>query len=45
MSGSGDDDLKGGAGADYFDCGKGIDQIIDYNPQKGDTKGANCEDF
>jgi Ca2+-binding RTX toxin-like protein len=25
------DDLKGGTGADYFDCGKGIDEILDFS--------------
>jgi len=27
FGGSGDDDLKGGAGADHFDCGKGNDEM------------------
>ncbi len=39
-----DDDLKGGAGAD-FDFGKGVDEIIDFNTQQGDTKAGNCEDY
>jgi hypothetical protein len=30
--------LKGGenSGANYFDCGDGLDTIIDFNPAKGD---------
>jgi serralysin len=36
---------NGGAGADYFDCGKGIDEILDFSIQQGDTKAKNCEDF
>ena len=29
--------LKGGenSGANYFDCGDGLDTIIDFNPAKG----------
>jgi RTX calcium-binding nonapeptide repeat (4 copies) len=42
-SGPGDDVLIGGKGSDYFDCGDGYDTIIDFEPQKGDTKAENCE--
>ena len=42
-AGPGDDTLVGGKGADYFDCGDGYDTIIDFEPQKGDTKAENCE--
>jgi hypothetical protein len=39
----GDDVLIGGRGADYFDCGDGLDTIIDFNPAKGDIQAGNCE--
>jgi Ca2+-binding RTX toxin-like protein len=43
----GNDVLKGGkdSGANYFDCGEGIDIIIDFNPAKGDVTAGNCEIF
>jgi hypothetical protein len=39
--------LKGGenSGANYFDCGDGLDTIIDFNPAKGDITAGNCEIF
>ena len=40
----GNDLLKGGDGADYFDCGDGLDVIVDFDPSKGDTHANNCED-
>jgi hypothetical protein len=33
----------GGPGADYFDCGDGVDTVIDYNPSQGDILSTNCE--
>jgi Ca2+-binding RTX toxin-like protein len=43
----GNDVLKGGddSGANYFDCGEGLDVIIDFNPAKGDVTAGNCEIF
>jgi Ca2+-binding RTX toxin-like protein len=43
----GNDVLKGGedSGANYFDCGEGIDIIIDFNPARGDVTAGNCEIF
>lgn len=43
--GTGDGDLKGGAAADHFDCGKGNDEILDFKPSQEDTKTKDCEDF
>jgi hypothetical protein len=31
--------------ADNFVCGDGIDTIKDFNPDEGDTKTADCENF
>src|SRR5215208_709717 len=43
----GNDVLKGGdnTGANYFDCGEGIDIIIDFDPARGDITAGNCEIF
>jgi Ca2+-binding RTX toxin-like protein len=43
----GNDVLKGGedSGANYFDCGEGIDIIVDFNLEKGDVTAGNCEIF
>jgi Ca2+-binding RTX toxin-like protein len=43
----GNDVLKGGenSGANYFDCGEGLDIIIDFNPARGDITAGNCEIF
>jgi hypothetical protein len=41
----GNDLLEGGDGADYFDCGDGLDVIIDFEPSKGDTHTNNCKDI
>jgi Ca2+-binding RTX toxin-like protein len=43
----GNDVLKGGenSGANYFDCGEGLDVIIDFNPARGDITAGNCEIF
>jgi RTX calcium-binding nonapeptide repeat (4 copies) len=43
----GNDVLKGGdnTGANYFDCGDGLDVIIDFNPGRGDITAGNCEIF
>lgn len=40
--GSGDDKLLGGPGHDYFDCGEGMDQVLDFD-LKEDTMNTNCE--
>jgi Ca2+-binding RTX toxin-like protein len=45
FGGRGDDVLTGLEGADYFDCGRGIDTITDFNAAEGDTKTADCENF
>jgi hypothetical protein len=37
--------LTGREGADYFDCGPGIDSITDFNTAEGDTKTADCENL
>ena len=42
-AGSGDDILYGGAGSNYFDCGDGIDTVVDYDPSQGDVVTNNCE--
>jgi hypothetical protein len=41
---SGKDDLSEGKGSDFFDCSKGADEILDFNPQL-DSKLSNCEDY
>ena len=40
---AGDDVLQGGPGADYFDCGDGVDTVVDYSPTQGDVISVNCE--
>jgi Ca2+-binding RTX toxin-like protein len=41
--GAGDDTLIGGPGPQHFICGPGgFDTIIGFDPQKGDTKSADC---
>jgi hypothetical protein len=40
--GDGDDDLKGGKGADRFVCDKG-DKIIDYNSLENDRIMGQCK--
>lgn len=40
--GSGDDTLFGGPGHDFFDCGEGIDQVLDFDLEE-DTINTNCE--
>ena len=42
MVASGNDVLVGGPGHDVFDCGEGIDQVLDFN-LKEDTSSTNCE--
>ena len=34
--GPGNDTLTGGDGADYFNCGMGLDKVTDYNPAESD---------
>lgn len=41
----GNDLLKGDRGMDFFDCGEGLDKIIDFNPAEGDVTAGNCEIF
>jgi len=41
--GFGDDQLIGGPGADYFDCGDGVDEVKDFNAHEGDTITQDCE--
>lgn len=41
----GDDILIGGSDADYFDCGDGIDVIMDFNLTQGDDRAGNCEEI
>ena len=43
--GNDDDILQGGQGADYFDCGEGIDVIIGSNSEEVDYSGGNCEEI
>jgi hypothetical protein len=35
--------LVGGPGADFFDCGPGLDVVKDFNATEGDVHLANCE--
>ena len=37
--------LIGGPDADYFDCGDGIDVIMDFNLTQGDDRAGNCEEI
>ncbi len=41
----GDDILVGGPGSDYFDCGEGVDVVIDFNLTEGDDSAGNCEEI
>lgn len=45
QGGSGNDSLAGDAGKDFFDCGSGVDTILDFSPASGDMKTADCENF
>jgi RTX calcium-binding nonapeptide repeat (4 copies) len=40
----GDDILEGGPGQDYFNCGDGIDIVLDFSIGDGDIITSNCED-
>jgi hypothetical protein len=42
-AGFNDDALRGGSGADYFDCGEGIDEVKDFSKEQGDIVLPNCE--
>jgi len=42
--GDGDDVLQGGLN-DFFDCGAGIDIVIDSNVTEGDDSAGNCEEL
>ena len=36
--------MIGGRGANYFDCGlNGNAFMLNFNPDKGDTKAPNCK--
>jgi RTX calcium-binding nonapeptide repeat (4 copies) len=39
----GNDVLEGGKGADYFDCGEGIDIVLDFEPANEDIIKNDCE--
>jgi Ca2+-binding RTX toxin-like protein len=39
----GNDIMRGGPGANEFVCGDGVDTVLDYNPNKGDTISSDCE--
>jgi hypothetical protein len=39
----GDDTLQGGFGSDYFNCGDGIDNVIDYSKKENDIQNGDCE--
>ena len=41
----GDDILVGDLGSDYFDCGEGVDVVIDFNLTEGDDSAGNCEEI
>jgi Ca2+-binding RTX toxin-like protein len=41
----GDDILVGEPGSDYFDCGDGVDVVIDFNLTEGDDSAGNCEEI
>ena len=41
----GDDILSGQDGSDYFDCGEGVDVIIDFSLSEGDDTAGNCEEI
>jgi hypothetical protein len=41
---AGHDRMFGGPGADEFACGGGVDAVIDFNAEEGDTKSRNCEE-
>jgi hypothetical protein len=36
--------MFGGPGADEFACGGGVDAVMDFNAEEGDTKSGNCEE-
>jgi len=35
--------MIGGDGADQFNCGDGVDTILDYHQSQGDVITTNCE--
>lgn len=35
--------MVGGPGADFFDCGSGLDVVKDFNATEGDVYMPNCE--
>ena len=45
LYGSGNDVLVGGPGKEVsaFDCGEGIDQVLDFNPKEDTPAIVNCE--
>jgi Ca2+-binding RTX toxin-like protein len=40
----GDDILEGGPGQDYFNCGDGLDIVLDFSAEEGDIITSDCED-
>jgi hypothetical protein len=36
--------MFGGPGADEFACRGGVDAVMDFNTEEGDTKSGNCEE-
>jgi Ca2+-binding RTX toxin-like protein len=40
----GDDILEGGPGQDYFNCGDGLDIVLDFSTEEGDIITSDCED-
>ena len=43
--GEGDNVLRRARGADFFDCGDGIDIAIDSNVTEGDDSAGSCEEL
>lgn len=41
--GDDNDELVGGPGANFFDCGSGLDVVKDFNATEGDVYMPNCE--
>jgi hypothetical protein len=35
--------MEGGSDADQFNCGDGIDTVLDYDVSLGDIIASNCE--
>lgn len=37
------DIMERGSDADQFNCGDGVDTVLDYNDAQGDLLSSNCE--